>query len=623
MITAKPALPTIPPTAIVQRPQPSPPILPSTPSLPNNAKPQPPPRPDFPAGVLPPLLPPVSMKSSAVSGSGGSTKPGISNGLVIETIRLAKPATVPAYMRATSHVRTSVRRFQGAYVPAEDVSYWHPCGTLPRGYTTLPIIVPAFNESPLELVKTLASLHKQMHLLNALKLCMHVLIVLDGWHKSSPAMQTYVENLFPAGAGRGRWGIEIGEIAPGQERNCVDTYVIENVEDRANGRTEISPVMFAHDASTGNELWMRITLLVKRENRRKHNSHHWFLSSFMPFCQPEFAFLTDCGTEFDSECMANLVLALRAAPDCVAATGRQRVMTWDRQTRRTARPVRREDVGGSLVDPYGEREDKPVRDSCCSFAALYRHAQGFDYEASTACFNGAFALVGCLPVIPGPCGMYRFKLMFSEVKRALRTLEMLQATEKTLVAQTGQVRTALAMNALARHQAMKGFNRCEACKRSVLPLLTNASFSTSSSGGSTTPLPPSTKMRAAGSHGPEMRNQLRRYQKHLTTLRQNIQKRTMKGRKVSRPASLDMSADMKYDLEKEPLLSCSVQNSLSLQPPLLSALELAVADQTSRAEIEKMKTALQSWNDKLLLWFQLLDLHRTQLEDLHTHCWPR
>jgi cellulose synthase/poly-beta-1,6-N-acetylglucosamine synthase-like glycosyltransferase len=616
--------------------------MPSIASIPHT-KPQPPPRPSFPTGVLPPLLPPVTTKSSAISGSGGSAKPGIANGLVVETIRLQKPAIIPAYMRATSHVRTSVKRFHGAYVPDEDSAYWSSCGTLPHGYTTLPIIVPAFNESPLELVKTLASLHKQMPLLNALKLCMHVLIVLDGWGKASPAMQTYVENLFPSGAGRGRWGIEIAEIPPGKEKECVDTYVVENVEDRANGRTEISPVMFAHDASTGNELWMRITLLVKRENRRKHNSHHWFLSSFMPFCEPEFAFLTDCGTEYNSECMANLVLTLRANPDCVAATGRQRVMTWDRQTRRTARPVRREDVGGSLVDPYGEQEDKPERESCCSFAALYRHAQGFDYEASTACFNGAFALVGCLPVIPGPCGMYRFKLMFSEVKRALRALEMLQATAKTLASQTGQVRTALAMNALARHQAMKGFNRCESCKRQVWPLLTakggilsspGANIEVEGLGMASTPLPPSSKTRASAAHGPEMKHQLRRYHQQVSTLRQNIDRRNRKIKKTS--VSMDFSNEAKHDeipllharssaaIERKEVeterLSVKVPSRpfLSVQPALLSALEVAVADQTSRAEIEKMKTVLQSWHDKLLLWFQLLDLHRTQLEDLHS-----
>eukprot|EP00122_Pirum_gemmata_P006001 Pgem_evm1s5485 len=40
-------------------------------------------------------------------------------------------------------------------------------------------------------------------------------------------------------------------------------------------------------------------------------------------------------------------------------------------------------------------------------AMWYRSAQAFDYESSISAFQGAFSLCGMLPVIPGPCGMYR------------------------------------------------------------------------------------------------------------------------------------------------------------------------------------------------------------------------
>ena len=35
------------------------------------------------------------------------------------------------------------------------------------------------------------------------------------------------------------------------------------------------------------------------------------------------------------------------------------------------------------------------------------HSQAYDFEASFACYNGSFALGGFLPVVPGPCGLYR------------------------------------------------------------------------------------------------------------------------------------------------------------------------------------------------------------------------
>eukprot|EP00122_Pirum_gemmata_P012866 Pgem_evm1s11978 len=39
--------------------------------------------------------------------------------------------------------------------------------------------------------------------------------------------------------------------------------------------------------------------------------------------------------------------------------------------------------------------------------AWYRAAQAYDYEASISAFQGAFSLCGMLPVLPGPCGMFR------------------------------------------------------------------------------------------------------------------------------------------------------------------------------------------------------------------------
>jgi chitin synthase len=41
-------------------------------------------------------------------------------------------------------------------------------------------------------------------------------------------------------------------------------------------------------------------------------------------------------------------------------------------------------------------------------ATWYRAAQCYDYESSLASFTGAFSLFGMLPVIPGPCGLYRY-----------------------------------------------------------------------------------------------------------------------------------------------------------------------------------------------------------------------
>ncbi len=74
--------------------------------------------------------------------------------------------------------------------------------------------------------------------------------------------------------------------------------------------------------------------------------------------------------------------------DVAVATGRQRVMSKEQQ---------------------GNPEE-----SFFSIDSLLRHAQMYDYESSFACYMGTFALVGFLPVIPGPCGLYRTSTLYPE-----------------------------------------------------------------------------------------------------------------------------------------------------------------------------------------------------------------
>jgi hypothetical protein len=47
-------------------------------------------------------------------------------------------------------------------------------------------------------------------------------------------------------------------------------------------------------------------------------------------------------------------------------------------------------------------------------AQLYRLSQGFEYEGSQSSFSGAFTLTGMLPVLPGPCGLFRLDLILRE-----------------------------------------------------------------------------------------------------------------------------------------------------------------------------------------------------------------
>lgn len=65
--------------------------------------------------------------------------------------------------------------------------------------------------------------------------------------------------------------------------------------------------------------------ILKRNNHRKHNSHHWFFQGVCVGLNASLVFLTDCGTSFNETCLARMVYELRMRKDLIGVTARQRV----------------------------------------------------------------------------------------------------------------------------------------------------------------------------------------------------------------------------------------------------------------------------------------------------------
>ncbi|KNC71366.1 hypothetical protein SARC_16095 [Sphaeroforma arctica JP610] len=151
----------------------------------------------------------------------------------------------------------------------------------------------------------------------------------------------------------------------------VVTYIVQ----REDTEGQLVPVKF-HDGRS-----LNLCLLVKRDNRKKHNSHEWFFSCAKVF-GAKYALTTDCGTLYDSECTYRLLRHMEENEGVQTCTGRQRVMSMGMQE---------VEKGDSLMEMW------------------YRSIQAFDYEVSITSFQAAFALVGFLPVIPGPLGMWRME----------------------------------------------------------------------------------------------------------------------------------------------------------------------------------------------------------------------
>eukprot|EP00122_Pirum_gemmata_P014140 Pgem_evm1s13178 len=233
------------------------------------------------------------------------------------------------------------------------------------------VVIPFFNEEKKELKRTLESIWAQEHECceeykdqedyEMRNLHFYYVAVMDGYYKASESMIDYVCDMFGD-----EW---CQDFHIGDTDDCTKILSKKN-EDGTFGVVEIAPGKFLH-----------LALVVKKQNRKKTNSHEWFFRSFVPELKGEYAYTTDCGTLYARRCLHDMLMYLVRNKDTSAVTGRQRVMSSEMQG--------------------AEKEG--------ILAKWYRASQAYDYEASISAFQGAFSLCGMLPVLPGPCGMYRMK----------------------------------------------------------------------------------------------------------------------------------------------------------------------------------------------------------------------
>lgn len=245
----------------------------------------------------------------------------------------------------------------------------------------LAVIIPFFNEPSHELQQTLNSLHSAFIELKRMSKKwrdknLYIILIQDGWHKADKTTQIYLKNMFPKKInGTGWWEYFPEFHSDFKDSTCNATFIFE--------RKNYAPSMVnLQDDFANDRNFMKITLMIKINNRRKHNSHEWFLAKtgFAEAVNAKYLFLTDAFTFYSKKCLYYLVNELDKDNNLSSVTGRQRLMTRGQQ--------------GS-----GE--------SVFSFGFILRSMQLYDFELANAVYNGAFHMGGLLPVIPGPCGLYR------------------------------------------------------------------------------------------------------------------------------------------------------------------------------------------------------------------------
>lgn len=258
--------------------------------------------------------------------------------------------------------------------------------------TTIPTLVIGmvfYNEDVKEVHRTLECIGHQ--LLDLRDVCKtQVVVVGDGVKQMDSTTAQYLKQLFCITVDDiNVWDDMISDLEQSKDK----TYIIQR---SLPGDNQICCVTVGVDKHQ-----YPMTLILKSENRRKHNSQEWILNSFTPQCfisnslasssqnyNNLYVLLTDCGTLFQDKCLYRLLKYMIRHPNCVGTTARQRVMT--------------------------SKEQNMNDESWFSVSKFFRIIQLADYEVSYATYTGAFSAAGCLPVLPGPCAMFRYSGLMSK-----------------------------------------------------------------------------------------------------------------------------------------------------------------------------------------------------------------
>ena len=267
------------------------------------------------------------------------------------------PAVQTLRQRKRSVVTETVRgRFFAEARPVPGTTYF------PASSASTGVVIALYNEVGPELDRTIQSLARSGVPLN-------VVVVADGISKLSDSMRLYLAQKFQ-----------------------VEQSVLRSDDSKAWGLGAGNQT-FVSDPVTLGDSGSTFSVLLKRFNHKKINTHEWFFRAHCPNSGCRYALTTDSGAVFRDGSMRKMIDFFVNNDNVMAVTGRQRVMTEHNQ-----RVLGREAMG------------KPVeKDSL--FERCMRLLQGFDFEIDHTGGKAASCVAGLLPCLHGPCAFFRFDVI--------------------------------------------------------------------------------------------------------------------------------------------------------------------------------------------------------------------
>lgn len=242
----------------------------------------------------------------------------------------------------------------------------HPCGTFFQearpvsGTQYFPVhpeakacvVICLYNEVGPDLERTIQSLANSACTLN-------VCVVADGLPKISGSMKQYLQQKF----------------------KLTDPALLKDGPPWGHN----DQIFVSHPVTRG-EHGSKFSVLLKRHNMKKINSHEWFFRAHAPNSGCKFALCTDTGAIFRPGTIVKMITYMEENDDVVGVTGRQRVMS-----------------------EYNQRvlgQDEPEQDDF--FERCMRLLQGFDFEIDHTGGKASSCSAGLLPCLHGPCAFFRY-----------------------------------------------------------------------------------------------------------------------------------------------------------------------------------------------------------------------
>eukprot|EP01084_Bolivina_argentea_P275435 469733_1 len=186
-------------------------------------------------------------------------------------------------------------------------------------------IVPFYNEPVNEIYATLLSLYKNFEQIKEKRTQFqkytpfNVLLIGDGWFKAHDSTKQYLAKLYPKAQ------IQSTLDNMGREQNKYNTVILQT---ELNVPVCINPFNNEHGEE---ELKLNVTTIIKIDNRKKANSHEWFLGKygFAEWYKCEYMYFTDAYSTLNDDGLYRMVkhMARKKNRDVVCCTGKARIYT--------------------------------------------------------------------------------------------------------------------------------------------------------------------------------------------------------------------------------------------------------------------------------------------------------